>query len=290
MMSLRSLLFVPGDRPERFAKAVASGADAVILDLEDSVAPGRRAAAREAVAAALGAAAPGGRAVPLLVRINPVGGEEAVADLTALAAVPAADGLVLPKAEGKRSLDDLGALLAAHGMVPPPVLPIATETPVAMFRLGEYAERAGGLLALTWGAEDLPAAVGSAAAREADGRWTPPYELARSLALFAAAAAGVPAIETVFPAFRDADGLRRMAERAARDGFTGMLAIHPAQVEAIHAAFTPDAAAVAAAERVVAAFGAASDRGAVALDGRMLDAPHLTQARRVIARAGQGGC
>ncbi len=282
-MRLRSLLFVPGDRPERFGKATAAGADAVILDLEDSVSPGRKPAAREAVASLLARRA--GRTPCLLVRVNPVESIEAVHDLAALAETAAPDGLVLPKAEGGCSLNALARLIKAHAMAPMPVLPIATETPASVFRLGDYASFADDLLGLTWGAEDLPAAIGAATAREADGRWTPPYEIARALALFAAAAAGRPAIETVFPAFRDQAGLAAVAARAARDGFEGMLAIHPAQVTAINAAFTPSVAAVIASRRVVEAFEAEPGRGAVALDGRMLDAPHLAQARRLLARA-----
>ena len=272
-MRLRSLLFVPGDRPERFAKAEASGADAVILDLEDSVAPSRKAPAREAVAAWLGGP-PG--AARRFVRINPVDLGMLADDL---AAARGADGLVLPKAEGV-------ATLAALGGDVPPVLPIASETPAAIFGLGEYARSPVPLAGLTWGAEDLPAAIGAQTAREADGRYTPPYELARSLTLFAAHAAGVPAIETVFPAFRDDDGLAAYAARGLRDGFSGMMAIHPAQVPIINAAFTPSADAVAHARAVVEAFAANPDAGALQLDGRMVDLPHLKQARRVLGMLG----
>ena len=272
-MRLRSLLFVPGDRPERFAKADASGADAVILDLEDSVAPTRKAAAREAVAAWL--AGPAG-AARRFVRINPVDLEMLADDL---AVARGADGLVLPKAEG------VATLAALPGDVPP-VLPVATETPAAIFALGEYARSPVPLAGLTWGAEDLPAAIGAQTSREADGRFTPPYELARSLTLFAAHAAGVPAIETVFPAFRDEQGLAAYAARGLRDGFNGMMAIHPAQVPVINAAFTPSPDAVAHARAVVEAFAANPDAGVLQLDGRMIDLPHLKQARRVLALLG----
>lgn len=279
-MRLRSLLFVPGDRAERMEKALACGADALILDLEDAVAAAAKAAARAAVAAFL--ARPRG-AVRLLVRINPLGGGLAADDLAAV--LPGRpDGIVLPKAEGAGSVAALGALL---GDAPPPVLPIATETPAALFALGSYAAVADRLGGLTWGAEDLPAAIGAATAREADGRYTPPYELARALTLFAAHAAGVPAIETVYPDFRDDAGLTRYAARAARDGFTGMMAIHPRQVPVINAAFTPAAKAVAQARRIVAAFAANPGAGALSLDGRMIDAPHLKQARRLLAAAGE---
>jgi citrate lyase subunit beta / citryl-CoA lyase len=273
-MRLRSLLFVPADRPERFAKAAASGADAVILDLEDSVAPDAKEAARAAVAAALA----GPSAVTRFVRINPVDAGMLDADI---AAARGADGLLLPKAEGK---DRVLRLIDAWGDACPPILPIATETPAALFRLGDYAAVAGHLCGLTWGAEDLSAAIGAATAREAEGRYTPPYETARSLALFAAHAAGVPAIETVFPALDDDAGLAAYAARGARDGFTGMLALHPRQVAAINAAFTPSDAAVADARRLLEAARAAG-QGAFRFEGRMIDAPHLKQARALLARA-----
>lgn len=278
---LRSLLFVPGDRPERIEKAFGLAADALILDLEDSVAVSRKDAAREAVATAL--AQPRGR-VALFVRINPLGSPFAADDLAAVAGA-APDGVVLPKAEGAVSLGELDRLLAEAGDTRARILPIATETPAAMFRLGEYAGVSTRLCGLTWGAEDLPAAMGAASARESDGRYTASIELARSLTLFGAHAAGVPAIETVFPNFRDEEGLRAYAARGVRDGFTGMMAIHPAQVPVINAAFTPDAAAVAHARAIVDAFAANPDAGVLAVDGKMVDAPHVKQARSILARA-----
>lgn len=280
-MNLRSLLFVPGDRQDRFAKAESSGADAVILDLEDAVAPCAKDAARAAVADRLGQER--GRA-RLLVRVNPLGTPLFEADLRALRGL-SPNAVMLPKAEGAADVRACAARLAEAG-IDAPILPIATETPAAIFGLGSYAEVGDRLAGLTWGAEDLPAAIGASASREADGRFTPPYELARSLALFAAHAAGVAAIETVYPALRDEAGLLAFATRAARDGFTGMMAIHPAQVAAINAAFMPDAAAVASARRIVAAFAAAPEAGALQVDGRMVDAPHLAQARKLLARAG----
>lgn len=272
-MRLRSLLFVPGDRPDRFAKAAASQADAIILDLEDSVAASAKPAAREAVAGYLRTAPP----VRRFVRINPVDSGMLADDL---AAARGADGLVLPKAEGLRTL-------AALGEGVPPVLPVATETPAAIFALSEYAHSPVPLAGLTWGAEDLPAAIGASTSREPDGRYTPPYELARSLTLFAAHAAGVPAIETVYPAIKDEAGLAAYAARGFRDGFTGMLAIHPAQVPIINQAFTPDEATLAHARAVVAAFAANPGAGALQLDGRMVDLPHLKQAHRLLAMAGE---
>jgi len=277
---MRSLLFVPGDRPDRMEKALASGADALILDLEDAVAAPAKPAARDAVRAFL---CRDERPLPLFVRINPLEGPFAADDLDAI--LPArADGIVLPKAEGAASVRALRARLGTGDA--PPILPIATETPAAIFALGSYAEVGEQLCGLTWGAEDLPAAIGAATAREPDGGYTDPYRIVRTLALFAAHAAGVPAIETVYPAFRDLDGLAAYAARGARDGFSGMMAIHPAQVPVINAAFTPDAAALARACAIVGLFAANPGAGVLALDGAMIDAPHLKQARRLLAMHG----
>ena len=281
-MRLRSLLFVPGDRPDRMEKALASGADALILDLEDAVTPAARPQARAEVAAFLKRTA---RGVKLLVRVNPLDSGDTLADLDAVAAAHP-DGIVFPKAEGAASVEEMARRMTARGLACP-ILPIATETPQAIFQLGSYGVVADRLCGLTWGAEDLPAAIGAATSREADGRYTPPYEMARSLTLFGAHAAGVAAIETVFPAFRDIDGLAAYAARAARDGFTGMMAIHPAQVPVINAVFTPSAEAVAHARAVVEAFAAHPQAGALQLDGKMIDAPHLKQARHVLAQAGE---
>jgi citrate lyase subunit beta/citryl-CoA lyase len=278
-MKLRSLLFVPGDRPDRMDKALAAGADALILDLEDAVAPAAKPEARRAVQGFLDAHAQAN----LWVRINPLDGAEAERDLEAiLSAHP--NGIVLPKAEGGASVAELARRLTERGNATAQILAIATETPAAIFQLGTYggAKRLAGL---TWGAEDLPAAIGASASREEDGRFTAPYELARSLCLFGAAAAGVAPIETVYPAFRDLDGLAAYAARARRDGFTGMMAIHPAQVPVINAAFTPSQAEVAHARAVVAAFEANPGAGALSLDGRMIDRPHLVQAQRILAAA-----
>jgi citrate lyase subunit beta/citryl-CoA lyase len=277
-MRLRSLLFVPGDRPDRMEKALHVGADGLILDLEDAVAPSNKADARWHIGRFLEANA----AANLWVRINPLDGPEADKDLAAV--VPHhPNGIVLPKAEGGASVTELARRLTERGNVTAQILPIASETPAAIFQLGTY----GGvkrLAGLTWGAEDLPAAVGAMSSREEDGRYTPPYELARSLCLFGAAAAGVAPIETVYPAFRDLEGLAAYAARARRDGFTGMMAIHPAQVEVINAAFTPSEAEVAHARAVVAAFEANPGAGALSLDGKMIDRPHLVQAQRTLSQ------
>ncbi len=277
---LRSLLFVPGDRPDRFAKAAASGADALILDLEDSVAPERKGYAREAVRDWLG----GTRSVAAFVRVNPLDGAAVSDDLAAV--LPAApDGLMLPKAEGAASVR---ALVEAAGGSAPPILPIATETPAAVFELGSYREVAPHLAALTWGAEDLPAAIGATSSREEDGRYTAPYEMVRALTLFGAHAAGVPAIETVFPRIDAADALAAYVRRARRDGFTGMMAIHPAQVTTINDAFTPTPDELARARAIVEAFAAAPGAGALKLDGAMIDRPHMVQARRILGLAEKG--
>lgn len=275
-MKLRSLLFVPGDRPERFSKAVASGADALILDLEDSVSPENKPAARAAIADWLGAP----REVPCFVRINPLDGEHMRADLdSVLGARP--DGLMLPKAEGPVSIRKLADM--AGGSLPP-ILPIASETPSAVFSLGSYGEVAEQLAGLTWGAEDLPAAIGAATSRNPDGSYTAPYEMVRALTLFGAHAAGVPAIETVYPNIADADGLAAYVARGRRDGFTGMMAIHPSQVAIINAGFSPSEAEVVHARAVIAMFAAHPGAGALKLDGKMIDRPHLKQAEALLAR------
>lgn len=283
-MRLRSLLFVPGDRPERFEKAAASGADALILDLEDSVSSSAKDTARTAVAARLGERVSG---TAIFVRVNPLDTDLCHDDLTALQGL-SPDGIVLPKAEGAGSVRLLADRMAEVG-IDAAILPIATETPAAIFQLGSYAQVGSQLAGVTWGAEDLPAAIGAATSREADGRYTPPYEMARSLTLFAAHAASVAAIETVYPAFRDIEGLDAYARRASRDGFTGMMAIHPSQIAIINAAFTPDDEQIEHAHRIVAAFADAPGAGALQVDGRMVDAPHLKQARKVLERAGEIG-
>jgi citrate lyase subunit beta / citryl-CoA lyase len=284
-MKLRSLLFVPGDRPDRFAKAAASGADAIIIDLEDSVALERKPMARDAAAEWLS----GDRAgVTTFVRINPQDSHMAHDDLASiLPYLP--DAIVLPKAEGARSVNWLRAEAAAVADNPdgeaPPILPIATETPGAVFELGSLRDVSAYLIGVSWGAEDLPAAVGAATSREIDGRYTPPYEMVRALTLFAAHAAGVAAIDTVFPAINDETGLAAYVARASRDGFTGMLAIHPAQVAVINAGFTPKPEQIAHAQMVVDAFAKNPGAGVLQVDGKMIDAPHLKAAMAVLARS-----
>jgi citrate lyase subunit beta / citryl-CoA lyase len=282
-MRLRSLLFVPGDRPERFAKAAASGADAIILDLEDSVSLANKDAARRAIADYLA----GAREVVTLVRVNPLDGHLTAADVAAIIAARP-DAIMLPKAEGAPSIAQLDTILRSESAADaslPPILPIATETPAAIFTLGSYREAKDRLLGLTWGAEDLPAAIGATTSREAEGGYTSPYEVARALTLFAAHAAGAAAIDTVFPAIKDEAGLAAYAARARRDGFTGMMAIHPSQVEPINAAFTPSADEVARAQAIVDAFAASPGVGVLQVDGKMVDAPHLKQAKHILSLA-----
>jgi citrate lyase subunit beta/citryl-CoA lyase len=287
---LRSLLFVPGDSEKKLARALEAGADALILDLEDSVAQARKTAARALVAEFL--SEHGSKHRGLFVRINALSSPFVDEDLAAVVAARAA-GLVVPKvraAELRAFAAALDELERRHGgeIGATRLLPIATETPASLFSMGEYAAGGPRLAALTWGAEDLSAALGAATAVDEGGAWLPVYQLARSLCLLAARAAGVHAIDSVYTNFRDPDGLRRQALEAYRDGFSGKLAIHPDQIEIIHEAFRPSAAEVEAARRVVAAFERADD-GVAALDGRMLDEPHLQRARRLLARSRQSG-
>ena len=277
-MKLRSLLFVPGDRPDRMEKALTAGADALILDLEDSVLPERKAEARRAVADFLARAA---RLCPCSCASIPYTSETADADLAAvMPARPA--GIVLPKAEGGASLAELDRRLTGYGAMETLILPIATETPHAIFALGSYGGVSGRLCGLSWGAEDLPAAIGASAAARKRRFRTRLMKWCGALALFGAHAAEVPAIETVYPALKDEAGLAAYAARGRRDGFSAMLALHPAQVATINAAFEPSESELTAARRIVAAFEAHAGAGSVQLDGRMLDAPHLKNALRLL--------
>ncbi|WP_165191496.1 HpcH/HpaI aldolase/citrate lyase family protein [Caulobacter soli] len=288
-MTPRSWLFVPGDSPAKMAKALSSEADALILDLEDSVAPPAKIDARDQVAGFLRSQGARAAGPQLWVRINPLKTGLAEGDLASILA-ERPHGVVLPKIDGAEDLlvlDDLLNLLERDvGMFEDrtAVLPIATETPLSIFNLHTYGASTARLAGLTWGAEDLAAAIGAVSARAENGAYTPLYDLARSLCLAGAAHAQVPAVETVYPDFRDLDGLGAYLARGRRDGFVGMMAIHPSQVGPINAAFTPTEVELARAERIVALFEANPGVGALALDGQMLDAPHLLQARRVLAR------
>jgi citrate lyase subunit beta/citryl-CoA lyase len=285
---MRSMLFVPGDRPERFAKAAASGADAVILDLEDAVRPERRPFARGEIAQWLGREE---RSVPVWVRINPVETSEALQDLAAVID-GRPDGIVLPKARDGADVHRvdhwLEALEARRGFASGSIglLPLITESAGALLRAGSFTRLPARVMGLTWGAEDLAADIGALANKDADGEYEFTYALARSSCLLAAAAAGVPAYDTVDTEIRDVAAVERRARNSRRQGFVGKLAIHPAQVAPIHVAFNPTAEEIAWAERVLAAFTAAPGVGAVAFEGGMLDRPHLRQAERILAGVG----
>jgi citrate lyase subunit beta / citryl-CoA lyase len=288
---MRSLLFIPADDEKKLAKGVATGADALILDLEDAVAASRKAAARTLATQYVADTRPREGRPRLYVRINALDTNLWQDDVAAVVGARP-DGLLLPK---PRSGDDVHWLSLAlrheeeHAGAPmgsTSIIVIATETPVSLFQLHSYAESSSRLEALTWGAEDLSAAVGSSANRDADGRtWTSPYRLARDLTLFAAAAAGVEAIDTVFVNLKDPEGLALEARAAARDGFTAKMAIHPGQIPAINAAFTPSPDEVAAAEEIVRLFASNPGAGALAHRGQMVDKPHLARAERTLARA-----
>jgi citrate lyase subunit beta/citryl-CoA lyase len=281
------MLFVPGDSEKKFAKAHDVGADALILDLEDSVSPAKKPGARETVLAMLAQRRTEGP--ELWVRINPLDTEFVLDDLAAIVK-GRPDGIIAPKTNGPDDVRQLGhyldALEARDGVDPGSIriIPVATETARAPFTLGDFAD-AGltRLLGLTWGAEDISTAIGATTNMAPDGRWALTYRTIRSLCLLAAKAAGVQALETVATDFRDEEALRRSSREAQREGFTGRMAIHPAQVAPINESFTPDTEDVDFARRVVDAFAAQPDAGTVGLDGKMLDIPHLKQAQQVLA-------
>jgi len=287
---IRSLLFVPGDSERKLTRALTTDADAIILDLEDGVAPKCKAAARRSVTDLL-LRRKVTAAQQVWVRINALDTDAAALDLAAVA--PAGpDGIMLPKAHSAAQvvalagrLDELEAA-AGHAKGPERgrigIIPLVTETADAVFRLGSYASDLPRLRALTWGAEDLGVCLGATRTRDEQGRWLPVFEHVQSLTLLAAAAADVPAVETIYSSFHDDEGLHRIATRARQQGFAGMLAIHPGQVPIINDVFTPSADEIAYARRVVQAFAEAGDAGAIALDGRMLDEPHLRQARQLL--------
>jgi citrate lyase subunit beta/citryl-CoA lyase len=271
----RSWLFVPADSEKKIARALDSEADAIIFDLEDSVAPASKQAARDIL-----------KHLPkrserpqLWVRINPIGSEFHRDDLQ-LIAVADIHGIVLPKAEGGADVVQL-----AHRTGNIPIHAIVTETAASLFGLLSYRDPKSPLVAMSWGAEDLSAALGASSKYDSDGALSFTYRLARSLCLAGAAAAGVQPVDGVFANYRDDDGLRAETEAARREGFTGKLAIHPAQVAVINAAFTPSADELKHAEAIVAAFEASPDAGVLSVDGKMVDRPHLVQAQRVLERA-----
>jgi len=287
---MRSLLFVPADSPKKLDKAMTSGADALIVDLEDSVALDAKTRAREGAAAFLKEAGAQSHRPYLLVRVNSLQTGLTDADLDAVIAAKA-DAVMLPKAEGGGSIAHLDAKLAvreATGGLPDgavKIVAIATETAAALFQAGTYGGASARLTALTWGAEDLSADLGAETNRDAAGGYLDPYRLARTLCLAGAAAAQVPAIDTVFIDFRDDTGFRRDCEEGRRDGFVGKMAIHPAQVPIINELFTPTPQALAQAQEIVDAFAANPGAGVVGLRGVMVDRPHLARAQRLLARA-----
>lgn len=283
-MILRSLLFVPADSEKKLAKAKSSPADALILDLEDSVAPENRVKARGLAGDFL----KDKHRQAIWVRINPVGSKDFVSDMKAvIKAAPA--GLIVPKPDGPQDLLILDAhLITLETQAGLPqrsvqLLPVATETPTAVLSLQDYRSPPPRLAALSWGAEDLSAAIGATTNRDDGGEFLFIHKMVRAMVLIAAKAAGVDAIETLHADFRDAKGLERAARLAQREGFSGMLAIHPDQVEPINAAFTPSVDDITHAKKVVAAFAAGA--GVASLDGKMLDQPHLKQARHVLSLA-----
>jgi citrate lyase subunit beta/citryl-CoA lyase len=286
----RSWLFVPGDSEKKMTKAMQGPADIVLIDLEDAVAPENKAAARPMVRDFI-TANPEQRH-RLWVRINPFDGPHTLLDLVAI--MPAnPGGIMLPKVYGRADVERLDHCLStlevANGIAEgsTPVIVLITETAEAMFHTGDY-KGAPRVVALTWGAEDLADSVGASANRDDAGRYTFTYELARSLTLLGAAAAGVTPIETISADYKDLDALRLRAEAVRRDGYRGMLAIHPAQVEVINAAFTPTEAEIAQAQEIVDLFAANPGVGAIGYKGGMLDRPFLSRAQQLLTLAGRG--
>jgi citrate lyase subunit beta/citryl-CoA lyase len=285
---MRSLLFVPADGGKKLDKALASGADAVIIDLEDSIMPDRKADARKSALAFLKEAGKAKQRPRLLVRVN--GLETGMIDADLDAIVPGApDGILFPKAEGGPTVTHVDAKLTAReaiaGLTEGRVKILAqnVESAAGFFAAGTYRGCSDRLIGVTWGPEDLSSEFGAEANRDANGRLTEPYRLARSVCLFSATAAKTPAYETVFVDFRNDEGLRRDTEDAKRDGFVGRLAIHPAQVPIINAEFQPSAEQIARAKTIVAAFAAQPGAGAVGIDGKMFDRPHLARAQALLA-------
>ena len=287
---MRSLLFVPGDDERKIEKGLSSPADALILDLEDAVAAGRKPYARSLCAATL---ASRGSSKKLFVRINALDTGEALHDLAAIVAARPF-GVVLPKCRRAEDVTVLGHYLAAlearEGLEADAirVLPIVTETAASLFGLSGYAERPlPRLCGMMWGGEDLAADLGASANRDASGVYLPPYELARSLCLVAATAASVMAVDSVYTDFRDSKGLQKEAARAVSSGYAAKAAIHPDQIDIINAAFTPTPSELEWAKRVIAAFDSSPGTGVASIDGRMLDRPHYRSAQRVLERAGE---
>ena len=294
---MRSMLFVPGDSPSKIEKALNSTADGIIIDLEDSVGFGSKEKARAVTARILGqlpAQADKHSRTQVYVRVNPLDTGLTAGDLAAV--IPyGPHGVMQPKTGSVDDVRRLAQILneqeAASGLDEgrTRLVVIATETAASLFHMGGYVNAGPRLAGLSWGAEDLSADLGATANRTPDGLYADPYRLARSLCLLAAVAAGVQPVDTVFTNFRDNDGLRAECEAAARDGFTGKLAIHPAQLATINDVFTPSGTQIERAQAIVDAFESAGNPGVVGLDGEMLDRPHLVRARNLLARAKQYG-
>jgi citrate lyase subunit beta/citryl-CoA lyase len=287
---MRSFLFIPGDSPRKLEKGLGSGADALLLDLEDSIAPENKAQARDITAAFLKEARTAKDRPRLYVRVNGLATGLIDGDLDAVVAGHP-DGIVFPKAEGGAAVIHCDAKITAreaiHGLPEGAlgIIAIATETAQALFLAGTYRASSKRLKGLTWGAEDLSVELGAEANRDRDGNFLAPYRLARSLCLAGAAAAQVQAIDTVYIDFRNEAGMHRECEEARRDGFTGKMLIHPAQVAIANEVFTPTPEAVQKAEAVIAAFAANPGAGTVGIGGVMYDRPHLERARQLVARA-----
>ena len=288
---MRSLLFVPADSPRKLEKALSCGADALILDLEDSVAASGKDNARRAAADFLRDARGHADGPKLIVRVNALDTGLTDADLEAV--IPQAPfAIMLPKACGGADVQHASVKIAvreaendlAGGTVK--ILPIITETAQALFAMGNYRGASQRLFAMTWGAEDLATDIGAQTNRLENGDYTPPFMLARNLMLFAAASAGVDAIDTIFANFRDSTALERECHAARRDGFSGKMAIHPDQVAVINAVFSPSEFEIAQARRIVEAFAKSPNAGVLAIDGAMIDRPHLLKAKKIIERAG----
>lgn len=290
---MRSLLFVPGDSEKKLEKGFSSGADVMIVDLEDSVAPANKEAARR-IASDFLATRPKEGKPAVYIRVNDLTTGLTDADLAAVAGARP-DGIMLPKSTSGADVQQLSAKLrvheAEHGLPDGgiSIIPIATETAASLFSGGTYAGASARLAGLTWGAEDLSAAIGARAARDGNGRYTDVFRLARTITLLAASSADVAAIDSVYPDFRDLAGLEAECIEAERDGFTAKMAIHPAQLAIINAAFTPSTAAIEQSAAVVAAFEAAGNPGVVGIGGKMYDRPHLRLAERLLARARAAG-
>lgn len=274
MSEPRSWLFVPADSERKIAKALDSEADAIIFDLEDSVAAARKEAARDI----LKGLPKRSNGPEWWVRVNPLGSEFHKDDLKLIGSAYV-HGIVLPKAESGADVTEL-----AHRTGNIPIHAIVTETAASLFGLLSYRDPKSPLAAMSWGAEDLSAALGASSKYDSDGELSFTYKLARSLCLAGAVAAGVQPVDGVFADFKDEDGLRAEAEAGRREGFTGKLAIHPAQVRVINAAFSPSTDDIRQAEEIVAAFEAHPDAGVLSVGGKMVDRPHLVQARRTLER------